>query len=165
MWIKTEAEGKQGESPESDELQDHHLDTREHTDALQQKHNVDTTPQTWIDGEGIGGYEALREYFGAEAKDEDATSYKPVIAIFAISLLMGLAISWGCLRDRSDRARCRSAKAVKVTGVSRISSEKAIKIALYPHLPRCTRGAVAGERSDWRRAISTYHSQTIEQTL
>ena len=94
LWIKTEAEGKQGESPESDELQDHHLETREQTDAFQQKHNVDTTPQTWIDGEGIGGYEALREYFGAEAKDEDATSYKPVIAIFAISLLMGLAISW-----------------------------------------------------------------------
>ncbi len=76
------------------EVKDHHLETREETDAFQKKHNVETTPQTWIDGERIGGYDDLREYFGAETKDEDATSYKPVIAIFAVALLMGLAMSW-----------------------------------------------------------------------
>ncbi len=45
-------------------MADRHLETREETDAFQQKHNVDTTPQTFIDDERIGGYEELKVYFG-----------------------------------------------------------------------------------------------------
>lgn len=75
-------------------VEDHHLETREETDAFQEKYGVETTPQTWIDGERIGGYDALREYFGEEVKSDDETSYKPVIAIFAVSFLMAIAISW-----------------------------------------------------------------------
>ncbi|MBY0475510.1 MAG: glutaredoxin [Nitrosomonas sp.] len=75
-------------------VEDHHLETREETDAFQEKHHVETTPQTWIDGKRIGGYEALRVYFGAKIKGGDDTSYKPVIAIFAVSFLMALAVSW-----------------------------------------------------------------------
>lgn len=74
-------------------VEDHHLETREETDAFQEKHQVETTPQTWIDGKRIGGYDALRKYFGEEVKDDD-TSYQPVIAIFAVSFLMALAMSW-----------------------------------------------------------------------
>ncbi|OEY67671.1 MauE/DoxX family redox-associated membrane protein [Marinobacter sp. X15-166B] len=76
------------------EVEDHHLTTREQTDTFQERHKVDTTPQTWIDGQLIGGYEDLRAYFGKEAKDGGETSYTPVIAIFALSLLMALAMSW-----------------------------------------------------------------------
>ncbi len=75
-------------------VDDHHLKTREETDAFQEKHNVDTTPQTWIDGTRIGGYEDLREYFGEEEKSDNETTYQPVIAIFSVSFLMALAISW-----------------------------------------------------------------------
>jgi glutaredoxin len=75
-------------------VDDHHLKTREETDAFQEKHNVDTTPQTWIDGNRIGGYEDLREYFGEEEKSDNETTFQPVIAIFSVSLLMALAISW-----------------------------------------------------------------------
>jgi len=81
------------------EVEDHHLETREETDAFQEKHNVDTTPQTWIDGERIGGYDNLREHFGEEVKEEDETSYQPVIAIFAVAALMALAISWAAFDD------------------------------------------------------------------
>ncbi|MBA2483875.1 MAG: glutaredoxin, partial [Nitrosomonas sp.] len=49
---------------------------------------------TWIEGNRIGGYEALREYFGEEEKTDDEISYQPVIAIFSVSFLMALAISW-----------------------------------------------------------------------
>jgi hypothetical protein len=42
----------------------------------------------------VGGYDELREYFGQEAKHEGDTSYQPVIAIFAVALLMALATSW-----------------------------------------------------------------------
>lgn len=75
-------------------VEDHHLKTREETDAFQEKHGVETTPQTWINGKRIGGYDELREYFGEEVKNDDGTSYKPVIAIFAVSFLMALAMSW-----------------------------------------------------------------------
>ena len=75
-------------------VKDHHLKTREETDAFQREHGVETTPQTWINDKHIGGHDALREYFGEETKGDDETSYKPVIAIFAISFLMALAVSW-----------------------------------------------------------------------
>ena len=76
------------------EIEDHHLETREETDAFKEKHGVKTTPQTFIGGERIGGYDDLREYFGKSVKKEDETSYQPVIAIFGVAFLLGLAISW-----------------------------------------------------------------------
>ena len=64
-----------------------------------EKHGVETTPQTWIDGERVGGYDDLREHFGEEVKDENETSYQPVIAIFAVSALLALAFSWYAFGD------------------------------------------------------------------
>ena len=75
-------------------VEDHHLETREETDAFKEKHGVKTTPQTFIGGERIGGYDDLREYFGKSVRKEDETSYQPVIAIFGVAFLLGLAISW-----------------------------------------------------------------------
>ena len=51
------------------EVDDQWLRTREETDAFQRKHDVDTTPQVFIDGERIGGYDALREYFGKDVQE------------------------------------------------------------------------------------------------
>lgn len=75
-------------------VEDHHLTTREETDAIKEKYGVKTTPQTFIDGERIGGYEDLRKFFGKSIKDPNATSYQPVIAIFAMTLLMALAAAY-----------------------------------------------------------------------
>ena len=77
------------------EVEDHHLTTREETDAFKEKHGVETTPQTFIDGKRIGGYDDLREHFGKSRSQpkEDETSYQPVIAIFGVAFLLGLAIS------------------------------------------------------------------------
>lgn len=75
-------------------VEDHHLASREETDRFKREHGVETTPQTFIDGQRIGGYDDLRRYFGESVPDEDATSYRPVIAIFAMALLMALAASW-----------------------------------------------------------------------
>ena len=70
------------------------LTSRAETDAFKEKHGVKTTPQTFIDGERIGGHDDLRRYFGLSVSDKDATSYVPVIAIFATALLMALSLSW-----------------------------------------------------------------------
>ncbi|MBZ8132587.1 glutaredoxin [Afifella sp. IM 167] len=75
-------------------VEDHHLETRDATEAFKKEHGVDTTPQTFIGGERIGGYDDLREHFGQEVKDEGENSYQPVIAIFSVAFLMALAVSW-----------------------------------------------------------------------
>jgi len=75
-------------------IQDHHLTARDETEAFKKEHGVDTTPQTFIAGNRIGGYDDLREHFRQEVKDEGETSYQPVIAIFSVGFLMALAVSW-----------------------------------------------------------------------
>lgn len=74
-------------------VDDHTLKSREETDAFKQQHNVETTPQTFIGGKRIGGYTELKKYFGKSVPDKNATTYKPVIAIFATTFLMALALS------------------------------------------------------------------------
>lgn len=75
-------------------VDDHHLKTREETDAFKKEHGVKSTPQAFIGGERIGGYDDLRKHFGQEVKAKDETSYQPVIAIFSVAFLMALAASW-----------------------------------------------------------------------
>ena len=75
------------------QVDDRWLTTREETDAFKAEHAVKTTPQTFIDGQRIGGYDDLRRYFGKPVADPDATSYRPVFALFAMTLLMALAAS------------------------------------------------------------------------
>ena len=76
---------------------DRHLTSREETDAFQREYNVDTTPQTFIEGQRIGGYDELRRYFGKPVKEPDEVTYQPVIAVFACTALMALAVSWAAL--------------------------------------------------------------------
>ena len=73
-------------------VEDHHLTTREETDAFKAKYDVKTTPQTFIDGERIGGYDALRARFGSPV-DKDKTSYTPVIAVFGVAAALALSLS------------------------------------------------------------------------
>ncbi|MEX6506838.1 MauE/DoxX family redox-associated membrane protein [Jiella sp. M17.18] len=75
-------------------VEDHWLKTRAETDAFKEAHSVETTPQTFIGDSRIGGYTELRKHFGKTVKSKDATTYQPVIAIFSVAFLMGLAISW-----------------------------------------------------------------------
>ena len=74
-------------------VDDRWLTSREETDAFKAKHGVKTTPQTFIDGVRIGGYDDLRRHFGLKVADPNATSYTPVIALFAMTALMALATS------------------------------------------------------------------------
>src|SRR5687768_18570658 len=63
-------------------VEDQWLETREETDAFKASHGVKTTPQVFIDGERIGGYDDLRRHFGLKVAEPGATSYRPVIAVF-----------------------------------------------------------------------------------
>ncbi len=75
-------------------VSDHHLRSRDETDQFKNKHQVETTPQTFIDGKKIGGYDELRKFFGLKDLNQNGVTYTPVIAIFMTALLMALALSW-----------------------------------------------------------------------
>lgn len=78
------------------EVEDHHLKTRDETEAFMQAHDVETTPQTFIDGERIGGHDDLRIFLGIDPPKEEQsdTSYRPVIAIFSVCALLALGLAW-----------------------------------------------------------------------
>ncbi|SDD45646.1 Glutaredoxin [Ruegeria marina] len=78
------------------EVIDHPLRSREETDAFMEDQGVETTPQTFINGERVGGYDDLRVHFGIDPPKEERsdTSYTPVIAIFSVAALLALALSW-----------------------------------------------------------------------
>lgn len=74
-------------------VEDHWLTTREQTDAFKAQHEVKTTPQVFIGGARIGGYDDLRRHLGLPIADPDAVSYVPVLAVFAAAAALALAAS------------------------------------------------------------------------
>lgn len=76
------------------EVEDHHLTTREETDAFKAKHEVKTTPQTFIGAERIGGYDDLRRFFGKPVAEPGATSYRPIVVLFSMTGAMAMAASY-----------------------------------------------------------------------
>ena len=58
-------------------------------------HGVATTPQVFVGGERVGGYDDLRRFLGKSVADPNATSYRPVVALFAMTALMAMAASYG----------------------------------------------------------------------
>jgi len=77
--------------------------TRAEVDAFKAKHDVNTTPQAWIEGERVGGYTDLREKL--TGWDPTATTYRPVLYLFAVAALTAVALSIGT--RYAETARCR----------------------------------------------------------
>ncbi|MEE7490386.1 glutaredoxin [Methylobacterium oryzae] len=76
------------------EVEDHFLTDRAETDRFKAEHQVKSTPQTFINGERVGGFDDLQRHFGKAANDPNATTYTPVIAVFSMTALMALAASY-----------------------------------------------------------------------
>ena len=75
-------------------VEDRWLTTREETDRFKAQHGVKTTPQTFIGGERIGGYDDLSRFFGRKVADPEAASYTPVLVVFAVAAALALAVSF-----------------------------------------------------------------------
>jgi glutaredoxin len=80
-------------------VEDRHLRTREEVDAFKAEEKVATTPQIFIAGERIGGHDDLRRFLGLHVADPKATTYRPVVWLFAVTALMALAASRAVLGD------------------------------------------------------------------
>jgi glutaredoxin len=76
------------------EVEDLHLTSREETEAFKAKHDVPTTPQVFIGGERVGGYDDLRRFLGKRVADPNATTYRPIVALFTMTALMAMAASY-----------------------------------------------------------------------
>jgi glutaredoxin len=74
-------------------VEDRPLTSREETDAFKAKHGIATTPQIFIGGERVGGYDDLRRRLGKRVAEPGATSYRPVVALFSVTALMAVAAS------------------------------------------------------------------------
>lgn len=72
------------------EVDDRRLETEEAATELRERLGVETTPQTYIDGELVGTLDDLREHFGQELKDENEVSYRPVLMLFGTTFLMAV---------------------------------------------------------------------------
>lgn len=73
---------------------DNKLTDRESIDAFKAEHGVETTPQVFIANERIGGYDDTRRHLGLAVESDNPTTYRPVIAIFAVAALIAMAFSW-----------------------------------------------------------------------
>jgi glutaredoxin len=74
-------------------VDDRWLESPRENEAFKAEHHVKTTPQVFIGGKRVGGYDDLRRFFGKPVADPNATTYRPVIAVFAMTALMALAAS------------------------------------------------------------------------
>jgi glutaredoxin len=75
------------------QVEDRHLTTREAVDAFKATHGVATTPQIFIGGERVGGFDELNRFFGKAVRPTGTTSYVPVIALFSMTAFAALALS------------------------------------------------------------------------
>lgn len=73
-------------------IDDKRLTSRRAVNAFKRAQGVETTPQIFIGGERIGGYEQLRAYLGLDPID-DGVRYTPVIVIFSFAVLAIVALS------------------------------------------------------------------------
>ena len=80
-------------------VDDRPLRTREETDAFKREHGVRTTPQTFVDGDRVGGWDDLQARLDETAPDEDDLSYAPVVMLFAVAALTACAFAWYAFAD------------------------------------------------------------------
>ena len=74
------------------EVDDRWLETRQQTDDFQHREGVETTPQIYLDGQRIGGYDDLRIRLGMGKPH--SSRYRPVLTVFAVALLMASAAGY-----------------------------------------------------------------------
>lgn len=81
------------------EVEDHPLKSRAETDEFKAKHGVATTPQVFIGGTRVGGYDHLRCFLGKSVNDPKATSYRPVEVLFILTALSAIAATYADTGD------------------------------------------------------------------
>jgi glutaredoxin len=77
-------------------VEEHWLTTPEEVRAFKAGHRTETTPQTFIGGQRIGGHADLRRFFGLDDPDR-RTNYAPVACVFTTAATIACGVSWALL--------------------------------------------------------------------
>ena len=75
-------------------VEDQHLESKEANAWYKEAHGYDETPQISIDGQHVGGYDALRERLGKKPDPKEGETYQPVVAVLGVTLAMALSTTW-----------------------------------------------------------------------
>lgn len=70
-------------------VHDHWLTSRAEVDDFLQREEVETTPQVWINGKRLGGYDNVRRLLGKT--DPRSSPYRQIVIVFVIALLVASA--------------------------------------------------------------------------
>ncbi len=76
------------------EIEDHRLTSEEENESYKKGHGYSETPQIFIKGKHIGGYDALREFLGKGPDPKQGDTYQPVVAVFSVAFLMAMSTCW-----------------------------------------------------------------------
>ncbi len=76
------------------EIEDKHLESKQANKAYKEANGYDETPQIFIGGERIGGYDQLREHLDLGPDPKEGETYQPVLAVFAVTFPMALTACW-----------------------------------------------------------------------
>jgi glutaredoxin len=77
------------------EVEDHLLKTKQANDAYKKENGYTETPQIFINGRHLGGYDDLRKHLGKGPDPKEGETYQPIIAVFGVTLGMALTTCWG----------------------------------------------------------------------
>ncbi|MBK1833539.1 glutaredoxin family protein [Roseibacillus ishigakijimensis] len=76
------------------EIEDEHLESMEANKAYKAEQGYEETPQIFLEGEHLGGYDQLREHLGLPPDPKEGETYQPVIAVFAVTFLLAVTMTW-----------------------------------------------------------------------
>jgi glutaredoxin len=78
-------------------VEDHHLKSKKENEDYKRDNGYSETPQIFIGGKHLGGYDDLRKHLGKGPDPKEGETYQPVIAVFAVTFGMALATCWSSL--------------------------------------------------------------------
>ncbi len=70
-------------------FEDNIFQSKEEEETFKTKHAVSTTPQIFLDGVRLGGYDKLADHLGEKAETSDR-DLRPVVVIFSVSLALAV---------------------------------------------------------------------------
>jgi glutaredoxin len=72
-------------------VEDRHLATKEANEAYKRENGYDETPQIFVEGKRVGGYDALLEFLGKRPDPDERDTYRPIVAVFSVTFAMAVA--------------------------------------------------------------------------
>lgn len=81
------------------DVDDRILASQEANEAYKRENGYDETPQVFIEGKRLGGYDELRDHLGKGPDPTEGKTYQPIIAIFTVTFAMAITATLASFGD------------------------------------------------------------------